>query len=232
MSVSISQALEYSKVEFEGCPENAYCKKETGIYRNKWLDQLKAFSKNKITESAFNSFVQQEYGLPISGWAREEASLLPHILMWDSPCKQHQQIANKYYITEFFRKNLDSNQLKEIPNIVFPKIIIADSSKAPYSVTVPRGDAPLFIKDGSLYYLREDEGIYYGLLINREGGLKLTKNETRPTPPRETICPKELNALFLRESPGPNFYQGSYCKEIWDKNTKSYITMLLGWSCN
>ena len=99
-------------------------------------------------------------------------------------------------------------------------------------MTVPRGDAPLFIKDGSLYYLREEEGIYYGLLIGLDGKLKVTKNETSPNPPRETICPNDLTALFLRESPSPNFYQGTYCKEIWDKSSKSYVTMLLGWSCN
>ena len=226
------QALEYSKIEFEGCPENAFCKKETGLYRRKWIEQLKNFSKNKITEQKLNQFIQSEFGLPISGWAQEEASLLPNILMWDSPCKQHQSSTNKYYITELFRKSLATNDLKEYPNIYFSRAIVLDNNKQPVSIVVPRGDAPLFFKDGSLYFLREEEGIYYGLLIDREGHLKVTKNEISPEPPKEVNCNKEMEALFLRESPSPNFYQGNFCKEIWDKNSKSYKTILLGWSCN
>lgn len=225
-------ALEYSKIEYEGCPENAYCKKETGATRKSWIEQLKNFSAGKISEQKLNDFIQSEYGLPVSGWAREEASLYPNILMWDSPCKQHRSSSNKYYIAEVFRKNLTPNDLKELPNIFFSRAILTDSNNRPYSIVVPRGDAPLFIKDGSLYYLREEEGIFYGLLIDKDGRLKITKNDTSTNPPKEKACNKEQEALFYRESPGANFYQGTFCKEIWDKSTKSYKTMLLGWSCN
>jgi hypothetical protein len=225
-------ALEYSKFEFEGCPENAFCKKETGANRKKWIEQLRNFSAGKISEQKLNAFVQSEYGLPVSGWGQEEASLRPNILMWDSPCKQHRATTNKYYIAEVFRKNFIPNELKELPNIFFSRAILNDSSNQPYAMIVPRGDAPLFVKDGSLYYLREEEGIFYGLLIDRDGRFKVTKNETSTEPPKESVCTKDQVALFNRESPGPNFYQGTYCKDIWDKTTRTYKTMLLGWSCN
>lgn len=225
-------ALEYSKFEFIGCPENAYCKKETGINRKNWIEQLKIFSTGKISEQKLNSFIQSEFGLPVSGWGQEEASLRPNILMWDSPCKQHRVPSNKYYIAEVFRKNFLSNELKELPNIFFGRAILLDNANQPYSITVPRGDAPLFIKNGSLYFLREEEGIFYGLMIDREGHFKVTKNETSTEPPKESTCTKDQETLFNRESPGSTFYQGTYCKSIWDKTTKSYKTMLLGWSCN
>jgi hypothetical protein len=225
-------ALEYSKIEFEGCPENAYCKKETGINRKKWIEQLRNFSAGKISEQKLNTFVQAEYGLPVSGWGQEEASLRPNILMWDSPCKQHRVSTNKYYIAEVFRKNLNSNELKELPNVFFGRAVLLDSSNQPYSIIVPRGDAPLFVVNGSLFYLREEEGLFYGLLIDRDGRLKVTKNEISTEPAKESVCSKEQIALFNRESPGPSFYQGTFCKDIWDKTTKSYKTMLLGWSCN
>ena len=227
-----SYALEYSKLEFAGCPENAFCKKETGINRKNWIEQLRNFSAGKISEQKINAFAQAEYGVPISGWGQEEASLRSNILMWESPCKQHRSPTNKYYIAEVFRKNFNSNELKELPNIFFSKAILNDNSNQPYAITVPRGDAPLFIKDGSLYYLREEEGIFYGLLIDRDGHFKLTKNDTSTAPPKEANCTKEQEALFNRESPGVSFYQGTYCKEIWDKSTKSYKTLLFGWSCN
>lgn len=225
-------ALEYSKIEFEGCPENAFCKKETGGNRKKWLESLRSFSKNKITEEQINKFIQNEYGLPLSGWAKEEASLLPNILLWDSPCRQHKTSANKFYISEVFRKNLNRSELKELPTLFFSRALIIDNPKNIYTMIVPRGDAPAFIKDGSLYYLREEEGIFYGLLIDKNGNIKITKNETTPNFPKEVDCPKEQIVQFTREAPSPNFYQGNYCKEVWDKTSKSYKTVLLGWSCN
>ena len=225
-------ALEYSKIDYEGCPENAFCKKETGINRKKWIEQLRNFSSGKISEQRINAFVQSEYGLPVSGWGQEEASLRPNILMWDSPCKQHRSPTNKFYIAEIFRKNFNQNELKELPNVFFSRAIITDSSKGSFDMVVPRGDAPLFIKDGSLYYLREEEGIFYGLLIDREGHFRVTKNDTSTEPLKEIACNKELITQFNRESPGPSFYQGTFCKEIWDKSSKSYKTILLGWSCN
>lgn len=225
-------ALEYSKIEFEGCPENAYCKKETGLYRKKWIEELRKFSAGKINEQKINAFIQAEYGVPVSGWGQEESSLQPNILLWDSPCKQHRNPVNKYYIAEVFRKNFSANELKELPNIFFGRAVLLESNKSPYSIIVPRGDSPLFIKDGYLYYLREEEGIFYGLLINRQGRFKITKNESTSFPPKESQCSKEQIALFNREAPGPNFYQGNFCKDIWDITSKSYKTVLLGWSCN
>ena len=41
-------ALEYSKLEFPGCPENAFCKKNTGEVRQKWIEELDQFIKNKM----------------------------------------------------------------------------------------------------------------------------------------------------------------------------------------
>ncbi len=230
--ISTVHALEYSKIDFEGCPENSYCKKETGANRKKWLDQLKEFSKGRINELKINAFIQSEFGVPVSGWAMEEASLLPNILMWDSPCKQHKNPASKYYIMEVFRKNLNANELKEIPTLIFSRALLKENGKEPYPIVVPRGDAPLFMRDGSLYFLREEEGMFYGLLIDKEGRIKIVKNETSPNNPKEVTCPREMVTQFLRMAPSPNFYTGQFCKEIWDKNDKAYKTLLLGWSCN
>lgn len=229
---SALHALEYSKIDFEGCPENSYCKKETGANRKKWLEQLKDFYKGNISEQKLNAFVLAETGVPLSGWAMEEASLQPNILMWDSPCKQHKNPAGKYYIMEAFRKNLSANEIKENPTLVYSRALLIEKGKAPSVVVVPRGDAPLFMKDGSLYFLREEEGLFYGLLVDKEGKIRIVKNETSPNLPKEVACSHEMIAQFQRLAPGPNFYQGQFCKEIWDKTEKNYKTLMLGWSCN
>lgn len=225
-------ALEYSKIEHPGCPENAFCQKETGLGRQSWLDLLDLLNRKKISEQEANVKLQKENGIPISGWAQEEAGVLPRILMWDSPCKQHRKEAAKYYISEVFRKNLKLEELKSLPYLFFSKAIGYDQNKKIFSLTIPRGEAPLFIKNGYYYFLKEEEGKYYGLLINKVGDIRISHVEKIDKPAKEAICIKEQVDLFLREAPSPSFYQGYYCKDIWDMTSKTYKTMLFGWSCN
>jgi hypothetical protein len=225
-------ALEFSKIEFAGCPENSYCQKETGIVRTQWLNELEKFSKNKLSETQFNNFLQSNYGLPISNWAAEEASVLPRIMMWDSPCQQHKKEASRFYISDFFRKNLKESELKEFSNLYFPKAIGLDKNKKPFTIVIPRGEIPTYIENDFLYFLREDEGNYYGLKINREGTIKISKLEKIIEPIKEAVCLKEQVDLFFRISPSPSFYSGYICKDIWDRTSKIYKTMLFGWSCN
>ena len=225
-------ALEYSKIEHAGCPENAYCQKVTGEIRQNWLNLLDDFKVGKITETKLNADLQKAYGLPISNWAAEEANVLPRIIMWDSPCPQHKKEASRFYISEIFRKNLKSSEIKDYTTLYFHRAIGVDSNKKVFSVTIPRGETPLFIENGDFYFLREDEGKYYGLNVSRDGDLKVTKIQTIKETPKEAVCLKEQVDLFYREAPSPTFYQGYACKDIWDKSTKSYKTMLFGWSCN
>ena len=232
-STKVMCALEYSKIEYAGCPENAYCQKNTGEVRKAWLDLLDEFNRNKITESKINTEIQKNFGVPISGWAMEEAGVLPRIMMWDSPCPQHKKEATKFYISDYFRKNLKESELKDYSNIYFPKVVlIDDNTKKAFSMVIPRGDIPTFMSNGYLNFLRDDDGKYYALHVNRQGELKIAKPEIVKELPKDAVCLKEQVDLFNREVPSPSFYQGYHCKDIWDKNSKTYKTMLFGWSCH
>lgn len=224
--------LEYSKIEYSGCPENAYCQKNTGEVRSQWLKSLDEFNRDKISETKFNADLQNHFGLPMAGWAMEEAGVLPRIMMWDSPCKQHKREASKFYISDFFRKNLKESELKEFTTIYYPRAVVSDNNKNVYSMIVPRGDIPTFIDNDYLHYLKEDDGKYYALLLNREGEIRVTKPQIVKELPRDGVCTKEQVDLFLREAPSPTFYESHYCKEIWNKKTKAYNTILFGRSCN
>ena len=224
-------ALEYSKIEYAGCPENAFCQKATGVVRQQWLDELEKFGKDKISADQFNAFLQKNYGVPVATWAAEEAGVLPRIMMWDSPCKQHKKEASRFYIAEIFVKSLKESEIKDFSTLYFTKSIGIENKK-PFSMNIPRGDTPLFIENGYYYFLREDEGKYYGLKVNQDGMMKVTNVETIKETPKESVCLKEQVDLFHRTAPSPTFYQAYNCKDIWDKTSKSYKTMLFGWSCN
>jgi hypothetical protein len=226
------KALEYSKIEFPGCPENAYCQKNTGLVRQKWLDQLELFNKNKISLQHFNNFIQESDGLPISNWATEDASIIPRIIMWDSPCPQHKKEATKYYISEVFRKNLKLTELDSLNSVFFSKAYLLGPKEKVISFAVPRGEFPLFSENESYYFLKEDEGKYYGLFIGIKGEVKVTSLSTSSETIKESVCHKNQIDQFLREAPSPSFFQGYTCKSIWDKTSKSYKSLLFGWSCH
>ncbi|NOT80776.1 MAG: hypothetical protein HOP07_17460 [Bacteriovoracaceae bacterium] len=225
-------ALEYSKLEFPGCPENAFCKKNTGEVRQKWIEELDQFIKNKISESIFNQNLQKNHGMPVASWALEEASILPNIMMWDSPCSQHKKEASKFYISEIFKKNLKEADLKDSQSLYFSRAYGIGVDKKIFSVIIPRGETPLFIENGYYYFLEDEEGKYFGLLINQKGDLKITKIQSITETAKDSVCIKEQVDQFLREAPSPTFYKGYTCKEIWDKTNKVYRPMLFGWSCN
>lgn len=215
-------------IDFPGCPENSFCKKETGIHRTEWLKILTSFTEKKINEKEANLLVQKKTGIPIPSWASEEALKKPLTILWDSPCKQHKIPTNKTYIAiTFLNKLLPKN------NVLFhAPAILLDEKKNPRKIMVLRGDTPLFIVNDSLYYTQDDEGHFYGLLISQDGKLALTSIVSDSHYPREVACTKEQIELFTRELPSPNFFQGYYCKEIFNTKTKYYQSIITGWSCN
>lgn len=225
-------ALDYTKIEYPGCPENAFCQKSTGEIRSEWLTALDNFNRDKISEAKFNTDIQSKVGIPIANWATEEGGKLANILLWDSPCKQHKKEASKFYIGEFFRKNLKENELKNINSLYFARAVGLDANKKAFSMIIPRGDIPTFSQNNEYYFLREDDGKYFGLLVNKNGNIRVTKPTTLPQTPKDVVCLKEQVDLFNREAPSPSFYQSYYCKDIWDKTTSTYKTMLFGWSCS
>lgn len=224
-------ALEYSKIEYPGCPENAFCQKNSGEVRKLWLDNLDSFLSKKISETKFNQELQNTTGIPIAGWATEEAGVMPKIMLWDSPCQQHKKEASRYYISEFFRKNLREQEIIDLAQLHFPRAYGIENNKV-FSLIIPRGDIPTFSEGGNYYFLKDDEHKYYGLLVNRNGSLRVTHTQVVKEAPRDVVCTKEQIDLFNRYAPSTTFYQGYHCKEIWDKSTKTYKSMLFGWSCN
>jgi hypothetical protein len=213
--------------ENEGCTENSQCSKETGKIRQNWLEIIKSISDNKISEKFANETVFKKTGIPISIWAREDATKQNSpLILWNSPCKQHQDKNNIIFIGEVF-----TSKLSEIKNLILQKAIFKENGVIK-TINLPRGDAPINIINNSFYYTKDDEGIFYGLNISITGELKISKPIHIEKFPKEVDCPKDMIEEFYRNAPSLNFYKGSFCKEIWNQNKKQYSLLLLGWSCN
>lgn len=223
--------LIYSKIDQPGCPENAHCQKATGLLRQKWIEKLTLFNQKKISEFQFNQIVQNDTGAPISGWALEEASVLPKIVMWDSPCRQHKNELSKIYISEIFRKDLNASDIGISKNLIFAKIIGKDLSEKIFSFYSLRDEYPLFIENQWFYFLREEEGQFYGLSISKFGDLKVATIKKSDQLPKDAVCPKDFIDIFLKEAPSSTFYQTYICKEVWNRTIQKYQTLLFGKSC-
>jgi hypothetical protein len=95
---------------------------------------------------------------------------------------------------------------------------------------LPLGDQPLFIKDKSLHVLREEDGLFYFLKIGRTGDWKIEDvdmsrlsfwEEKR----ENTNCPAE------KEKTKSQYFESSFCKKIWDEDSKSSLTIKLNEGC-
>lgn len=218
------------KAENPGCPENSHCTKELGIKRDTFISEIKKINLEK--EEEINKRILKNTHYPITVWANEDQKTnnLP-LIFWNSPCKQHNPPNPKILIAEIFMKDLSVNSTKKQDNIIFNKLFYFENKKWKYTF-VPRGDAPLMIINNKFYYIREEEGHYFGLMISKTGELFVSKTKSVSQFPKELECNKEMIEEFYKEAPTLTFFKGQICKEIWNQDKKSYEPIMLGWSCN
>lgn len=218
------------KTENVGCPENSHCTKELGIKRDTFIAEIKKVSQE--SESKINQLIQKNSLYPITVWAIEDQKTngLP-LIFWNSPCKQHNPPNPKVLIAEIFMHDLSAQSVKKQDNVIFNKLFYWENKKWKFAY-VPRGDAPLMIVNNQFYYIREEEGHYFGLMISKSGELNITKTKTVTEFPKELECKKEMIEEFYKEAPTLSFFKGQICKEIWNQDKKIYEPIMLGWSCN
>lgn len=229
-------SLEFSKIDNPGCPENSFCRKETGQLREAWLKKLDQINLPKANISKINQEIKNANGYPVSVWAKEEAQILPHVILWDSPCKNHKNELDRYYVGEFFAQDLNQKNLAHFPSLVFSKAIILTKNREIKVYSTPQGEKPHFISSEGLHFLKEDEGKYYALLISKDGALKvdsvesILKNKSLPQN-SDAICSKEQIDELKKYSPNPTFFESYSCKNIWNMNTQSFDNVLTPRSC-
>lgn len=239
-SKSIFGQLEYSKIEYPGCPDNAFCTKETGATRQNWRDDLVKLKGNAKDDNKILKTYQSNIGILFSLWAMEDARILPNISMWDSQCAQHKRGAQSYYISDLFIKNLSDKELATHANLFVTKAYRVLSDGKILTQKIPREDnIPYYISNKGFHYLKSDEGPFYGLIISTLGELTLLsvadfmqqKNAQNIPATNDAICTVEQINLLKKEAPFPDFYKTYTCKNIWNIDSKKFENVIFGRGC-
>ncbi len=200
-----------------GCPENAFCTPEMGNIRANWLKAIKSKSIKKIERFRINT------GVPLGFWSNSPQK---DAISWNSVCGAHNTENYKLYWAEIFVKKLSARK-----EFILEKAWKQNKNGKIQSYPIPRGEVPGFIDNTSLVFIREEEGVYYGLRISHNGSLHIFKYPKGIPTSQSINCPKDLVTAFEKHFQNINIYQDHHCKQIWNTKTKNYEKMIFGLSC-
>lgn len=226
--------------EFEGCPENSHCSKEMGAKRLKWVQLLNELSINKElnTIAAIENF-HQENGLPIPMWGFPASLADEEIISWNSSCPHHNLEIKEVFHAQMMIKsfnqleehNLKDKALDRKLKVLPKKIWLEEKTGDVTEFRIPRGFLPSMMIDDQLYFTMEEKGVYYGLLVDRNGNFKVVPTQTLSVEAKEVPCSQALKKHYKNWPLKERLYQDSYCKAIWDKDNETYQVLMIGWSC-
>jgi hypothetical protein len=222
-----------------GCPENSLCSKEMGKHNKAWRDLLKSITARNFNEKKAVEEIEKfrsSNGIPVKLLVSENKKAIDFHILWDSDCKHHRGVNKVYKSRSFISSTKDKslqlhkkemkNKSSDFISYELDKVIIHNGDNK-QTYLVPHGETPMYSYGDSLYFMREDEGIYYGLKIKNDGDWKVVhirhKNNRYFAGQDETKCPEKIK--FSSK------FKNSYCKKIWDIKLKKFLIAQYPWSC-
>lgn len=238
------QSLEDFEHQFKGCPENSECDQVMGLQLGRWKDLVAKLKDEEMSASKKVQFLElfrQKYGIPVEFYTFQKSQLTFKPLLYNSSCRQHnpKEKDKKILRGSAFLKSISATEgviWRDQTQIQVPvgELFIPQPVQVyfPEAVTyqLPLGDQPLFIKNKELHILREEEGLFYVLKISSTGDWKiadvdLSRLSYWEDKRENTTCPVE------KEKTKSIYFESSFCKKIWDEDTKSLLTIKLNEGC-
>ncbi len=212
---------------FKGCPENSSCSKKTGLKRKKWISTIKENNLKKL-----NQFKRQN-GIPIGFWLAPKKEMPKDLIYWQSPCAHHDRQTFSLKIAELFSPHFSSlvKLKKKEENVFIEQTFTFDKNKKIIKYYLPSGEYPLMTDGQKIYFIREEEGHFYGLDLDRNGKFTIIETFKTRLLPEEVSCPKAL-LKEMKEKSHHQIYLSYFCKAIWNKTEKNVQTFIFGWSCH
>ncbi len=216
--------------QYDGCPTNSHCTKEYGVANNAWRKIISQKSSKHAANSIANEQIKTK-GLPWNIWATNEIKNAPLSASWDSPCLRHRpsETNPQTYQASVIVKN--SNSLVSLPGAI-AEIALAKFTHEEALFIIPRGEVPAYMDNRGMVFLMEEGGNYYALKSKLSGEIELTTFLSQAPAPIEAQCPEDLKEHFIKKRDNlKNLYSEYFCKNIWNIDSKTYITTVFGWSC-
>lgn len=224
-------ASDVNEVEFEGCPDNAICSKQTGKKRQAWLNLLDKINdkKDSYRTRRLNKFIQK-HGAPIQIWSFTRKIEDTALMIWDSSCLHHNKEGKKVYLGEIFSRNLQN--LQKNKNLLLSSAYVQQSPKTIRKHPIPRGEIPSYLNGKSMVFIQEEEGNYYGLQLTPNGKISAITFSSPKHYPQKTKCPEQLVARYLKDKTNKTLFKEYACKKIWNKTLQKKQTVIYGRDCN
>lgn len=217
----------------EGCPANSECTPRLGELYKEWTELAQTFSgKSQITKR-LDSF-RRRNGIPFPLWITEEGSSKDNLIVWDSPCENHNlKNEKKIKIGLAFVDNLKKlNSLKNDQKVILRFLRIDLGNGKFKEIETLRDENPLYLDGEKLIYQLNEEGAYFGLSVSPTGDLEVVDTKTPPEFPRSIDCPDYMEKSIKEKEVKKNLYSGFYCQSIWNNKKAKYDIVQVGWSCN
>jgi hypothetical protein len=211
--------------EVMGCPENSYCNKELAKKQMSWNNAVNALSKNKFAQL---NHEKNQTGAPLNFYFATPDPKKAGQILWDSRCENHKKATPKIYEARNFFKKLPTQDKTE--NAYFTSILV-EKPNSTQKITISRGDFPLFYQNDSVHINREENGVYYGVIINASGEFKITPPIETKLVPQEVKCPQSLMDKIRILVKNKSVYTSAICRKIWDRKNEVFYTYAIADAC-
>lgn len=232
----------------KGCPANSECDQVMGHQMKNWHDFVKSLSDNTALSSEKKAEALEEFraktGIPAEFYTYKKSQLGFKPSFFNSPCKEHNPKieADRVLRGSAFLKSLtkekaivfrDQAQI-EVPvgELLIPQPVTVFSPGGMVQYFIPIDDQPLFIRDKSLFIVREEEGFFYVLKISPAGewrivDLDLTRLSEWEDKREYVTCP-----AAEKEKKTPKEFGVTFCKSVWDEDLKKPVIVRMHAGCN
>lgn len=241
------KTMEDFEHQFKGCPENSECDQVMGLQLKRWKDLVSKLRDEGVDPSKRSQFVElfrSKYGIPTEFYTTKKSQQGFKPFYFNSPCKEHnpKQEDQKILKGTAFLKSLsktkaivwrDQAQI-EVPveNLLIaqPVVVYGKETSGPVIYQLALGDQPLFIKDKSLFVIKEEDGFFYTLKVSENGDWKVenldfTKLSEWEDKRSEVKCPLDSKKLAH-----PAFTV-EFCKTVWDEDLKKPLIVKMFQGC-
>jgi hypothetical protein len=238
------KTIEDFEHQFKGCLENSHCDEIMGKQLSTWKHFLSELRNQTVSSKEKHQRLddfRSKNGIPVEFYTTEKSQLGFKPLLFHSACKNHNpEKGVKIQRGLSFIKSIsqekgvlwrDQTQI-EVPvgEIFHPQMVTVFFDEKKINYLIPLDDQPLYVKDKSLYLLKEDQEVFYVLKISPEGEWRIIDTNlnqvTQWSEKRKVIeCPKSLPQT------NREIFQNDVCHEIWNEDQKKLIPVIMQRGC-